>query len=266
MPKKRRKARRKVKEKRPRKKLLLFLAAIIFIIGLVSYFVFHGLSQNTETEKETIVRKAAIIDGLSEDLPNPSLINEMSKILKSAGYEVTVFNGSRVNVELFKNLPKMDFKLIIMRLHGGKIRQPIGLFIGSEIFAEPFSEGKYEYEYYSGYLLKSVAYIGGKEYFVITPAYVSEKFRGRFPGSATTILSCYSMWDQMLASSFIKRGASIVVGIDKKADIGYLDKVGLELVKQISQGVSVEEAVSRTMDKIGPDPVSGAKLLYVKRS
>ncbi|MCD6592804.1 hypothetical protein J7L00_01795 [Candidatus Bathyarchaeota archaeon] len=103
MPKKRDKARRKVKEKRPRKKLLLFLAAIIFIIGVVSYFGFHGLSQNTETE----IRKAAIIDGLSEDLPSLSLINEMSKILKSSGYEVTVFSGNRVNVELFKNLPKM---------------------------------------------------------------------------------------------------------------------------------------------------------------
>ena len=265
MPKKRRKARRKVKEKRPRKKLLLFLAAIIFIIGVVSYLGFHGLSQSTETEKETIIRKAAIIDGLSEDLPNPSLINEMSNILKSSGYEVTVFNGSRVNVELFKKLPEMGFKLIIMRLHGGRIRQPIGLFIVSGIFAEPFSEEKYEYEYYSGYFLKGVAYIGGKEYFVITPAYVSEKFQGKFPGSAIIILSCYSMWDQVLASSFIERGASIVVGIDKKADIRYLDKVGLELVKQISQGVSIEEAVSKTMEKIEPDPTTGAKVLYVKR-
>ena len=216
MPKKRRKARRKVKEKRPRKKVLLFLAIIIFTIGLVSYFGFYGLSQSPETEEETIVRRAAIIDGLSEDVPNPGLISEMSRLLESAGYNVTVFNGSRVNVELFKKLPKMGFKLIIMRLHGGRIRQPIGLFIGSGIFAEPFSEGKYEYEYYSGYLLKSVAYIGGKEYFVITPAYVSEKFQGKFPGSAIIILSCYSMWDQVLASSFIDRRASIVVGIDKK--------------------------------------------------
>ena len=266
MPKKRRKAKKRVKEKRPKKMLLLFLTIIIVIMGLVSYFGLSSLSQSTETEEETIIQKAAIIDGLSEDLPNPDLINAMSKILKSAGYEVTVFNGSRVNVELFKNLPEMGFKLIIMRLHGGRIRQPIGLFIGSGIFAEPFSEGKYEYEYYSGYFLKGVAYIGGKEYFVITPAYVSDKFEGRFPDSAIIILSCYSMWDQVLASSLIKRGASIVVGIDKKADISYLDRVGLELVKQISQGASIEEAVSKTMEKIGPDPVTGAKLLYVKRS
>ncbi|MCD6592806.1 hypothetical protein J7L00_01805 [Candidatus Bathyarchaeota archaeon] len=52
----------------------------------------------------------------------------------------------------------------------------------------------------------------------------------------------------------------------QKADIRYLDRVGLELVKQISQGVSIEEAVSKTMEKIGPDPTTGAKLLYVKRS
>ncbi|MHC1627874.1 MAG: hypothetical protein ACXQTI_03475 [Candidatus Nezhaarchaeales archaeon] len=268
MPKKRRKKkvkRKKVKRKRSKKNILLLLLFAVLIVGAASYFGFYGLSQDAET-KTTIQKKAAIIDGLSEDVPNPSLINEMSNLLKSSGYEVTVFNGSEVNVELFKNLPNMGFTLIIMRLHGGRIRQPIGLFIGSGIFAEPFSEGKYEYEYYSGYFLKGVAYIGGKEYFVITPAYVSEKFEGRFPGSTIIILSCYSMWDQVLASSLIEKGASIVVGIDHKVDVQYLDKVGLELVKQISQGASIEEAVSKTMEKIGPDPSTGARLLYVKRS
>jgi hypothetical protein len=264
MPRKHGKVKKRVGKKRSRKMILLLLVIVIFIIGVTSYIGFYGLSQSTKAEKETAIRKAAIIDGLSEDAPNPGLIDEMSNLLKSSGYEVTVFNGSRVNVELFKDLPEMGFTLIIMRLHGGRIQQPIGLFIGSGIFAEPFSEGKYEYEYYSGYFLKGVAYIGGKEYFVITPAYVSEKFQGRFPGSAIIILSCYSMWDQVLASSFIERGASIVVGIDHKTDIQYLDRVGLELAKQISQGASIEEAVSRTMEIVGPDPSTGAKLLYVK--
>jgi len=264
MPKKRGKVKKNVK-RRSRKMILFLLVIIIFIIGTTSYIAFYGLSQSTKTEKETIIRKAAIIDGLSEDVPNPSLINDMSNLLKSSGYEVTVFNGSEVNIELFRKLPEMGFTLIIMRLHGGRIQQPIGLFIGSGIFAEPFNEGKYEYEYYSGYFLRGVAYIGGKEYFVITPAYVSEKFQGRFPGSAIIILSCYSMWDQVLASSFIEKGASIVVGIDHKTDIRYIDRVGLELVKQISQGASIEEAVSKTMEIVGPDPTTGAKLLYVKR-
>jgi hypothetical protein len=254
---------KKVRKKRSKKKILLLLLFAVLVVGVASYLGLYNLSRSTETK--TIIRRAALIDGLSEDAPNPSLTAEVSSLLGSAGYEVTIFNGSKVNVELFKNLPNMGFTLIIMRLHGGRIQQPIGLFIGSGIFAEPFREGKYEYEYYSGYFLKGVAYIGGKEYFVITPAYVSEKFQGRFPDSVIIILSCYSMWDQVLASSFIERGASIFVGIDHKADVKYLDRVGLELIKNISQGVGIEEAVYKTMEKIGPDPSTGAKLLYIKR-
>lgn len=251
---------KKVKKKRSRKVILLFLIPIIFIIGVVFYIGFYSSSQTTE--RETIIRKAAIIDGLSEDAPNPKLISEMRQILESAGYIVTVFNGSSVNIELFKKLPTMGFSLVVMRLHGGRIQQPIGLFIGSGIFAEPFDEKKYTYEYLSGYFLKGVAYIGGKEYFVITPHYVSEKFEGTFPNTIIVVLSCYSMWDQVLASSFIERGASAFIGIDHKADVSYLDKVGLELIKQLSNKVSVKEAVAKVMEEIGPDPTTGAKLLY----
>jgi len=254
---------KKVKKKRSRKKIPLLLLFAVLIAAVASYLGLYNPTQSTETK--TVIRKAALIDGLSGDIPNPSLINEMSSLLRSSGYEVTVFNDSRVNIDLFKNLPNMGFTLIIMRLHGGRILQPIGFFIGSGIFAEPFNEGKYEDEYYSGYFLKGVSYTGGREYFVITPAYVSEKFRGRFPGSAVIILSCYSMWDQVLASSFIEKGASIFVGVDHKVEVQYLDRAGLELIKNISQGVGIEEAVSKTMEKIGPDPSTGARLLYLKR-
>jgi len=189
----------------------------------------------------------------------------MSNLLKKAGYEVTIYNGSDVNVELFKKLPSMGYTLIIMRLHGGRIQQPIGLFIGSGIFAEPFSEGKYQYEYSSGYFLRGASYVGGKEFFVITPAYISEKLEGRFQDTSIIILSCYSMWDHALASAFLGRGASVFVGIDQKVEVQYIDNAGLELVKNIAEGINIEEAVTKTMDKIGPDPSTGAKLLYLKR-
>jgi len=240
------------------------LAIMLVLMGLLGFMVYQAFKpkESYSMSRSTAENKAAIIDGLSEDLPNPKLITEMKKYLESAGYEVVVFNGSSVNLELFKKLPKMSFSLIIMRLHGGRIRQPIGLYIGSGIFVEPFNEEKYTYEYYSGYLLKGVAYIGGKEYFVITPHYVLDKLEGRFPGTKIIVLSCYSMWDEIMAKAFVKRGASIFVGIDKKVDSSYLDKVGLELVKEISQGHDVKEAVSNIMERIGPDPISGARLLY----
>lgn len=252
---------KKVKKRYPKTLIFTLVIILSIIVSGVIYYLLIISSPQSSQIKPTVL-KAAIIDGLSEDVPNPKLVSEMRRILESAGYTVTVFNGSNVNVELFKKLPTMGFSLIIMRLHGGRIQQPIGLFIGSGLFAEPFNENKYTYEYLSGYFLKGVAYIGGKEYFVITPHYVSEKFEGKFPNSIVIVLSCYSMWDQVLASAFIERGASVFVGIDYKTDINYLDKVGLELVKLLSQKIDVAEAVLRIMENIGPDPSTGAKILY----
>lgn len=252
-------SRKKRDKKLHTRKLITLSVALVAAIALgVAY---HFITVNSSQSRPAIL-KAAIIDGLSEDFPNPRFMREVTSLLESAGYNVTIFNGSEVNVELFRKLPTMDFSLIIMRLHGGRIQQPIGLFIGSGIFAEPFREDKYEYEYRSGYFLKGVAYVGGREYFVITPHYVLEKFEGRFPNSIVIVLSCYSMWDQVLASAFIGRGASAFIGIDQKADINYLDKVGLELVRYISRGASVEEAVSRVVEEVGPDPTTGARILH----
>lgn len=243
--------------------IIIIVITFLIIISGMTYYIL-AMSSSSSSQSKSTVLKAAIIDGLSEDIPNPKLINEMRKVLESAGYTVMIFNGSNVNIELFKKLPTMDFSLIIMRLHGGRIQQPIGLFIGSGIFAEPFSENKYTYEYLSGYFLKGVAYVGEKEYFVITPHYVSEKFEGKFSNSIIVVLSCYSMWDQVLASAFIERGASAFIGIDHKADVNYLDRVGLELVELLSQKIDVEEAVSRVLEDIGPDPATGARILYYR--
>ncbi|MEM3922025.1 MAG: hypothetical protein QXG25_03985 [Nitrososphaerota archaeon] len=249
---------KRVKKRYPRMFIMLSAALVAAVALGVAYYLIAVSSY----QSMPAILRAAIIDGLSEDFPNPRFIEEAKNLLESAGYDVTIFNGSEVNVELFRRLPTMNFTLIIMRLHGGRIQQPIGLFIGSGIFAEPFREDKYEYEFRSGYFLKGVAYAGGREYFVITPHYVLEKFEGRFPGSIVIVLSCYSMWDQVLASAFIERGASAFIGIDQKADISYLDRAGLELVRYISQGAGAEEAVLRVMEEVGPDPITGARILH----
>ncbi|MEM1677060.1 MAG: hypothetical protein QXK95_02485 [Nitrososphaerota archaeon] len=162
---------KKKMRKRYPKTLIIVLAVMFSIIISGTVYYLSVVSSPQSSQNKPTVLKAIIIDGLSEDAPNPKLISEMRRILESAGYTVTIFNGSNVNIELFKKLPTTRSSLIIMRLHGGRIQQPIGLFIGSGIFAEPFDENKYKYEYLSGYFLKGVAYIGGKEYFVITSHY-----------------------------------------------------------------------------------------------
>ncbi|MCS7145286.1 MAG: hypothetical protein RMJ28_06700 [Nitrososphaerota archaeon] len=246
---------------RRRKPFLVFLS-IVFLAAL------GGAAYTASTDISKLLHvgptrpRAAIVDGLSEDLPNPELIRDMAERLESAGYVVEIFNGSGVSVDFFRRLPSMDFSLIIMRLHGGRLRQPIGLLIGSGLFAEPFNENKYLEEYLSGYLLRGVPYVGDKDYFVITPHFVSDKLEGRFRGSAIVVLSCYSAVDEVLASAFLSRGASAFVGVDNVATDIYLDRVGLELVRNIAGGMSLREAYSKTVEEVGPDPETGASLRY----
>lgn len=249
--------------RRIRRRLRPVIAVLgVFLTASLVAALFMGRPSLELSQAGPPVSRAAIIDGLSEDLPNPGLISRMARLLESAGYTVTVFNGSSVNVELFRKLPTLNYSLIIMRLHGGRIMQPIGLHIGSGIFAEPFDESRYQIEYYSGYLLKGISLLDGREYFVIPPHYVSDRLEGRFPGSAIFVLSCYSMWDDVLASALAERGASIVVGVDGPVTDRYVDDVGLKLAENLSRGLSVSDAVYKTMEEVGRDPVTGAGLRF----
>jgi len=46
-----------------------------------------------------------------------------------------------------------------VKVHGGRIQQPMDLLISSGIFAEPFDEKKYEREYLSGLIAEPSPHI-----------------------------------------------------------------------------------------------------------
>lgn len=256
---------RKKKAKRTKKALLPRLVILSCLLGGMAFASFLWIEDQRKNSRVSSL-KAAIVDGLSEDLPNPAVIEEMKTLLESAGYTVSVFNASTVKLEFIKKIPTMDFSLIVMRLHGGRIRQPVGLMMGSGLFIEPFDLNKYREEYLSGYLLKGVPFTTRKEYFVIPPHYVSEKFEGRFRNSVIIVLSCYSMVDDVLASSLVSRGASEVVGFSDAVTDLYMDRFGLELIRKISRGHGIREAVEKTFLELGPDPETGAVPRYHRRN
>jgi len=102
--------------------ILLVASFVITILGAILYFSFFSPPQVGSATHD-----AAIIDGLSEDFPNPKLINDMKHLLEKAGYRVTIFNGSDVSVEFFRKLLTMGYSLIIMRVHGEKNTTADGL-------------------------------------------------------------------------------------------------------------------------------------------
>ena len=101
---------------------------VIALISITAY-----LSQRLWEEAP---RKAAILDGLSIDYPNETFIGSAKKILENAGFAVDVYGPENITLNLLKELPSRDYGLIIFRVHGGRIRQPIGLFMGGGLFIE----------------------------------------------------------------------------------------------------------------------------------
>ncbi len=67
---------------------------------------------------------------------------------------------------------------------------------------------------------------------------------------------------EKLAKAFTNKGTDAVVGWDESVSVGHTDAATERLLAYlVTDGLSIEEAVDRTMEEVGPDPVYGARLL-----
>ena len=107
----------------------------------------------SQRPREEAPKKAAILDGLSRDYPNRTFIESAKKILERAGFTVDIYGPENTSRNLLKELPSRDYGLIIFRVYGGRIRQPIGLFMGGGPFIERCGPESHRREVESGYLL-----------------------------------------------------------------------------------------------------------------
>ena len=96
-------------------KRYLFTAIAILVLlipGLTSCSGHSEASPDSEA-------KAAIIDQLYCLEPNQVFIDETTEILEACGFEVDVWQGEEVTVNLYRELPKYGYELIIFRAHSG---------------------------------------------------------------------------------------------------------------------------------------------------
>lgn len=185
--------------------ILLILVASVATVSAIVYF--HESFKEINPPK-----KAAILDGLSIDYPNQTFIKSAEKILEQAGYVVDVYGPESVTLNLLRSLPSEGYGLVIFRVHGGRIRQPIGLFLGGGLFIERCSPESHEREVESGYLLLGRPFFSNETYCVAPPHYIIDKLRGRFQGTVIIAMSCFTGDDDIMAQAFFKRGAGAYIG------------------------------------------------------
>jgi len=87
--------------------------------------LFGGFEENesvtseivTEDETTIKIKKAAIIDQLDRDLPNPYYQNQTMSYFIQAGYDVDLYTTEDITVDFYKELPSMDYDFIVFRSH-----------------------------------------------------------------------------------------------------------------------------------------------------
>ncbi len=232
----------------------LFLG--VLAVGGIVFFRGKNLSHSS-----AVPPKAAIIDGLSLDFPNEDFIKKATDLLLETGYQVDVYNGSKVTVGLYEKLPKLGYDLIILRVHAAPMDKGGGIALFT---SEPVNGSAYLVEQFANWVRRARTITGDKRYFAITPEFVFERMSGEFEGTTIIVSSCFGMLDDVTGQAFLSKGASAYVGWDGYVSVNYTDIITLRVLEHLKAGKSIEEAVKLVMEQEGPDPGFGSKLLILK--
>lgn len=256
----------------PIKRLGLWIAAIGILAGIIlvargpavweaGLRSLHRLSRPAAQSAP----RAAIIDQVGFSHPNPHFVDLASTMLEVAGYQVDVFPGDEITVEFYRDLANQGHQLVVFRTHSSDVgvSGEIGLFTSEE-----YREDRWVVEQLRGRLAYGhiIPQAGGPAYFAILPAFVQKEMRGQFDDALLIVGGCESLATPQLAQALLDRGASAVVGWDKSVDMVHNDRAILRLLLAIvGEKMSLDEAVRRTMIEVGPDPVYGSRLGYVRK-
>lgn len=251
-------SRRRRKRKKSRKKLTYGIIVASFIV--ICFLAYFHLQSNQTASKETSQHKAAIVDHLSfkEETKNETFKNSSIGVLKTAGFDVTYFPGEGVTVDFFRSLVSHDYGLIVFRVHSAIIvglgdNTSLGLFT-SELEDESkynTPSAPYYDDIYNKRIVRACFPEDPTQYFAIAPGFI-EKY-GNFQDTTIMMMGCDGLKYNKTAEAFIKKGAKVCIGWDGLVSTIHTDRAASCLLQYLAQGDTVEKAVEKTMNEVGPD-------------
>jgi len=221
-------------------KIGISVIAVVATIGASIFLLQEGEAQfNTYNGPP----KALIIDQLYDEMPSEYFHEKATEYLEIGGFEVDIVTTKDITVDFYKQLPKMNYKYVVIRTHGAENIDDVVLFTG-----EKYNEESYISEQLFGQVKKAaplleVAYQvidddgssewvivndtyrykvtsakptfnSKNEFFAISSLLVSQAMNGKFDDTVFVLGGCNTLSNPSLAKSLIKRGASLVVGWD----------------------------------------------------
>ena len=217
-------------------KIVILIVAIA--ISGTFIFLFQGDMQYASYDGPP---RAVIIDQLYSEMPNENFHIDATEYLQAAGYEVDIVTTKDITVDFYKNLPKMNYKYVVVRTHGAENTDDVVLFTG-----ERYTEEKYISEQLLGQVKKAAPLLeitfkvndddssnwiivndtyrymkipanpveeSNNEYFAISSNLVNA-MNGKFDDTIFVLGGCNTLSNPSLAKSLTERGASMVLGWD----------------------------------------------------
>ena len=252
------------------------VAAILIGIGFSAFF----LLGDAQLETYDGPPRAVIIDQLHDEMPNEKFHTKATEYFEAAGYTVDIVTTKDVTVDFYKELPKMNYKFVVVRTHGAENSDDVVLFTG-----EKYSEEQYIQEQLFGQVKKATPlleriykvddtssewvivnstfrylstpanpiYQAENEYFAIAPKLVSDAMNGKFDDTVFILGGCNTLSNPSLARSLIERGASSVLGWDNSVGNSDNDWALQNILEKILvEEMPIEEAVDAVQDLFDP--------------
>jgi hypothetical protein len=262
--KKRKRDHGSVTKKDFRRSLVLWLVVCLIIVIALSGWSWlsarQPISENVpETMPENTV-SLGIVDQFYNQ--NPSFTDHLVQFLEQHDVTYNVHKDAEVTVELYRNLPTFEYKLIILRVHAGILKfqeEETALFTSEEYNTYDYWAEQFLEQVGSGFMGETLE----DPVFTINPRFVTERMEGDF-GNATIVLSsCWGLHNNILAEAFIEKGASTFIGWDERVELEHTDRAVLALLDGlISEELTVEEAVDKVMEEVGVDRLWRCTLKY----
>lgn len=257
------KAKKQVKGK-PLFRRLPWFGWLLIALAVAGIVVFVRVYPMDHFPNNTGKLKAAIVDQLSSFRENEAFITNVTGELEDYGFEVYLYQGDNITVDLYRRLPTHGYKLIVFRAHSGILGEDEEVHYKTTLFTnEPYSTVNHLPEQIDDRLVMARVDEGYPMVFGIPPAFISESMKGKFDDTVVIMMGCSGIYMTDLAQAFIDKGASAYLAWDASVELDYTDEATRYLIGQLcSENVTIKEAVDSTMVDIGPDPKHGAVLKY----
>ena len=242
----------------PKHRLWILVIVGILVVFLVSSWILFREDTSLFTPSNAEV---VIIDQLEGSYPNQTFKKTITELMNDFNMDVDYFKHDEISVDLFRNLLRNDYRLIILRMHaatGEEMGQPslLALFTG-----EPYSKSRHIWEQVTDQVIRVRVDIDSDSYFGIYPSFVSQGMKGTCRNATVIMMGCHGLTSTIMAEAFIEKGANIYVGWDGPIIVEYVDCATTQFLRYVFvENLSIEESVNQVMNHIGPDPIFGSVL------